>query len=612
MLGAFFAPFIFDLTARAQTLAGEEFQVNSYTAGYQFLPSIASDSAGNFVIAWNSLGGQDGDGPGVFARRFDGSGSPIGSEFQVNTNTVLDQDTVAVSGAPSGDFVAVWASYPQDGSGWGIFGQRYASDGGATGSEFQINGDTNDFQQQPDVAVDGTGNFVVAWRSPDGDGQGVFARRFANDGTAFGGDFQVNTDTAGYQGFPTIGADTAGNFTIVWVSAGVGGDAIVARRYANTGAPLGTEFVVNTHTEGYQFLSTMAVKSDGGFVVTWTSYGPSDGSGAGTFAQRFDSAGDRQGEEFLVNSYTIGVQGGGGIAAGPDGGFTVVWSSYGQDGSGYGLFGQRFDSAGTRDGSEFQVNTYTGQTQSGVSSGVAVDGAGQLIVTWASDGQDGSLLGVFAQRFAAPTIPASPTPSETPTPATTDTPTETPTEAPSPLCGAAPRGGCRTPVKSRLTIKDRPSDDHDVVVFTASHGAATTLADLGDPASETSYAVCVYEGGVLLFQLRVPAAGSCAGADCWRPLGAAEAPRGYQYRDEERTPDGVRKLLIEAGAEGHGRIVLKAQGDNVPDAERLSLSAPIVVEIINDANGVCWGDAYDSGGMTENGGGVIKAHALNR
>jgi hypothetical protein len=33
---------------------GSEFRVNTYTTNSQRLPSVASDSTGNFVVAWNA------------------------------------------------------------------------------------------------------------------------------------------------------------------------------------------------------------------------------------------------------------------------------------------------------------------------------------------------------------------------------------------------------------------------------------------------------------------------------------------------------------------------------------------------------------------------------
>ena len=51
------------------------------------------------------------------------------------------------------------------------------------------------------------------------------------------------------------------------------------------------------------------------------------------------------------------------VAMDADGDFVVVWQSYGQDGSGYGVFAQRFNARGAPLGDEFQVNSYTTDRQ---------------------------------------------------------------------------------------------------------------------------------------------------------------------------------------------------------------------------------------------------------
>ena len=65
----------------------------------------------------------------------------------------------------------------------------------------------------------------------------------------------------------------------------------------------------------------------------------------------------------MVNTYTSGSQIRPSVISLNDGGFIVTWESDGQDGSGIGIFGQKFDSTGTMVGVEFQVNTYTNERQ---------------------------------------------------------------------------------------------------------------------------------------------------------------------------------------------------------------------------------------------------------
>ncbi len=102
-----------------------EVQVNTYTTNDQQYPSVAMDASGNFVIAWHS-DGQDGDGLGVYAQRYDSAGNPVGAEFRVNTYTTSAQGSPSVAMNADGNFVIAWESW-QDGSGYGIFMKRYAS-----------------------------------------------------------------------------------------------------------------------------------------------------------------------------------------------------------------------------------------------------------------------------------------------------------------------------------------------------------------------------------------------------------------------------------------------------------------------------------------------------
>src|SRR4051794_8726298 len=92
--------------------------------------------------------------------------------------------------------------------------------------------------------------------------------------------------------------------------------------------PMGTEFLVNTATLNYQFGSSVTALSNGGFVVTWldTSGEGGDSSSTGVKAQVFDASGAKLGTEFLVNTVTDGAQTGSSVTALSNGGFVVTWT----------------------------------------------------------------------------------------------------------------------------------------------------------------------------------------------------------------------------------------------------------------------------------------------
>jgi hypothetical protein len=136
------------------------------------------------------------------------------------------------------------------------------------------------------------------------------------------------------------------------------------------------------------------VDQDGDFIVAWHGPGVAFNAG-GIFGQRFDSNGMLQAIEFRIDSY--GTLGGGyaSIAAHGDGDFVVTWNHGSQDGSVSGIFGQRFDQDAAKVGTDFQVNTVTLSHQN--LPRVASDADGDFVVVF--NGVDASNTGVLAQRF---------------------------------------------------------------------------------------------------------------------------------------------------------------------------------------------------------------------
>jgi hypothetical protein len=129
--------------------------------------------------------------------------------------------------------------------------------------------------------------------------------------------------------------------------------SIYAQRYDANVVSQGNEFKVNTTDGTYdtQNFSAVAALTDGGFIITWQSYGQ-DGDGWGIYGQRYDANGNRQGAEFLVNTTTATDQIDSAVTALADGSFVVVWSSADNHSV---IKGQCFDAAGNVQGAEFLV-----------------------------------------------------------------------------------------------------------------------------------------------------------------------------------------------------------------------------------------------------------------
>jgi hypothetical protein len=235
----------------------------------------------------------------------------VGSEFQINTYTTGNQGTPGsgsrlIAANAGGSFLVVWASDAT----WDIFGQRFDDAGNAVGSEFRVNSYTTFPVFQPSIASDASGNFVVVWDSDDGFQNGVFGQRLDSEGGSLGNEFRVNSYTTGPQSWPSVASDAIGNFVVVWQGPGQGDSSVgvFGQRFDSAGVAQGSEFRVNSYTTSNQITPSVASDASGNVVVAWVSVGQ-DGSNWGVFGQRYDSGGNTLGGEFRVNSYTMGYQG---------------------------------------------------------------------------------------------------------------------------------------------------------------------------------------------------------------------------------------------------------------------------------------------------------------
>jgi hypothetical protein len=397
-LGAWLAPVL----TSAQVFVGSEFQVNTYTTNDQTFPSLATDADGNFLVAWQSTL-QDGSATGIYGRRFLASGEPAQpSDFRVNAYAPNAQSNPMTASDPTGRRVVVWQSNGQDGSGLGIYARRFDPDG-APGPEFRVNTTTTDSQQYPSVAMDASGNFVVAWMGvgADGSSHGIVGQRYTAVGDPDEGEFVVNAYTVGTQGDPSVAVAPAGDFVVIWNSVGQDGSnaGIFGQRFDRFGLALAGEFRVNAVTTGNQLQSVVGMGNDGSFVVVWLS---PDGDSYGVFGRRFDPNGEPLGGDFRVNTYTTSSQIRPAVAVDAAGNAAVAWGSFLEDSFSPGVYMRLFDRSGRPHGDPFRVNSYTTADQDAPT--VAAVGSGEFVVAWHSNGQDGSAFGIRAQRLRADVI----------------------------------------------------------------------------------------------------------------------------------------------------------------------------------------------------------------
>jgi hypothetical protein len=264
------------------------------------------------------------------------------------------------------------------------------------GPEFQVNSHTTGGQVYgvPAVAPDGT--FVIVWNSgyDDDRGGGIFGQRYDQAGAPFGSEFGVNTYTGVGAYRPDVVFDAQAKFTVVWRDPA----GIWRRRYDSSGMPLDAEqFRVNTYPTGTHNDAKIAIDAAGRVVVVWLNLGQ-DGSGWGVFGQSYDADGLPLGAEFAVNTYTTGTQHHASVASDALGNFMVVWESEFQVGA------QRFDYSGVRQGMEFRVNSI--QLGGNLDPSVVAEPDGGFFVVWQS--QYGGGFEISGRRFDGAGAPLAP------------------------------------------------------------------------------------------------------------------------------------------------------------------------------------------------------------
>lgn len=298
--------------AGAPTVVGNDFAINTITAGDQKLPAVVATPTG-FVVVWETS--DDGDSSGIRGRRFDADGMPLGTELLINTYTTGTQSHPSVAVdllgkvGEAGDFLVTWQSSTFDGSGSSeIVARHYTASGSPSAGEFQVNSTIVGEQSYPAVANNGL-VFLVGWQSAgqDGSGEGIFARSATDMGVS-GGEFPINTFTTGDQRHPSITFDGI-NFVMAWQSEETAGSGVHDIRGVSLGSP--PDSVLNSTTMGDQVRPSLTSDATGAgsWVAVWQSQeSAAEGPPVYDIKGRSFGAAEGGGVEFGINVATSGDQ----------------------------------------------------------------------------------------------------------------------------------------------------------------------------------------------------------------------------------------------------------------------------------------------------------------
>ena len=390
------------------SVSNAETLVNNTTANAQQNPAVSQDTAGRYVVVWESEG-QDGDGFGIYAEIYNADHTVRVPEFLVNSHsggTVGDQRHPDVAMDINGNFVVAWQSQEDHllyGQEWDVYRRSYDIDGTALSTSFRVNSTSSRNQQRPAVAINET-HIVVAYMSQWGVDDYSIRYRFISATTYANlmSPATIDDGTAVHVAHPDVEMDDAGNALFVWQADGLDGDrkGIYAAGYNFTGGATFAQTLINTTTAGNQQEPSVGVDAAGNAMIVWSSFGQ-DGDHQGIYSQLLNTSGALSGSEVIVNTTTSGSQDHARVAASREGNkFILTWTDENGDADRQGVMATHYE-AGSFQGGDVLINTTTNGRQM-LSDVVFGSENHEAIIAWqggnrkaASSGADSDDYGVY-------------------------------------------------------------------------------------------------------------------------------------------------------------------------------------------------------------------------
>jgi hypothetical protein len=293
-------------------------------------PQVAFDRSGNAVAVWHQF---DGTRNNVWANRYV-TGSGWGTAALIETDNAGDAYRPQVAFDGSGNAVAVWQQ--ADGTRFNIVANRYVA-GSGWGSATLIETDDAGSAENPQVAVDRSGNALAVWQQSDGTRYNIWANHYAM-GPGWGTATLIETDNAADAYGPQVAVDGSGNAAAVWYQYDGSLSNVWANRYA-AGSGWGTPTLIERDNVDGAYSPQVAVDSSGNAVAVWER---SDGTRDNIWANRY-VAGSGWGSATLIETDNVDDANSPHVAVDSSGNALAVWEQY--DGTRSNAWANRFVAA---------------------------------------------------------------------------------------------------------------------------------------------------------------------------------------------------------------------------------------------------------------------------
>ena len=362
-------------------ISGSELKINeSDSLAFAFNPDVAMDAPGNFVITWQERKDVSED---IYAQRYNFKGEALDTNFRVNEVTGrFFKGFPKVAMNLSKRFVIGWLDSRAGGT--SIYLQYYYKCGEPEGNNVKITKTEDYHPLNLGITKTPSGYLALTWQGIECPyNMDIFAMILDQKGEVVKEGFKVNDDSgSSSQGNPAIAANPLGSFYISWDDRRLCETDVFSQRFNSSGEFLGSNFKVNQESDETKFASysSNSMDSSGNSVIVFSGY-------YGIFFQRYDSNGQKLGENILLNeNFPVYWEPTPDVSMNPKGDFVVVW-----DQKIYPLpqliFAQLLDFQGNKVGSNFIVSSFLDINQYSHHPKVATAPSGNLVVVWQSSHQ---------------------------------------------------------------------------------------------------------------------------------------------------------------------------------------------------------------------------------
>jgi hypothetical protein len=283
------------------------------------------------------------------------SPQPLGSEIQVNTNTVSQVRNPAAAYDASGRAMVVWENDVL-----GVRGRLFDATGKPVGDELSLVANVPGpllpgiapvtFNRDPAIAFLPSGDFLLAWAEEQGTlewaiffenlqvhSREIVVQRFNVSGQPTARPFTISSGGAGLKSLPRLAVRSTGDAVAAWMSQfGPGATpaselGVFTRLLGRTGRAAGGAVQVDTVSGATGLAPALAVDPDGSHLIAWVSQKGNDTSNTSIYGRVFGASGAPLAAPFAITSNPVGSQGRPTVATDGQGSYLVAWQSHSSD-----------------------------------------------------------------------------------------------------------------------------------------------------------------------------------------------------------------------------------------------------------------------------------------